>query len=209
MLSARFLFILNNMAIKLLVGLGNPGDKYEATRHNAGFWFIDALANQTNSKLALDAKMFGIVGKLNQDQANQDNKWLLKPTTFMNASGKAVAALANYYKINPSEILVAHDELDLAVGTAKLKLGGGRSGNGIKDVIAALGTQDFWRLRIGIGHPGPSSPNKANEVVDYVLKAPTKAENDALQANIHAACAIVPFLLTGDFENAMQKLHTK
>ena len=203
MLSARFLFILRNMAIKLIVGLGNPGDKYEATRHNAGFWFIDALANQSNSKLALDAKMFGIVGRLNQDV------WLLKPTTFMNGSGKAVAALANYYKISPAEILVAHDELDLAVGTAKLKLGGGRSGNGIKDVIAALGTQDFWRLRIGIGHPGPSSPNKANEVVDYVLKAPTKAENDALQANIHAACAVVPFLITGDFENAMQKLHTK
>ena len=203
MLSARFLFILRNMAIKLIVGLGNPGDKYEATRHNAGFWFIDALANQSNSKLALDAKMFGVIGRLNQDV------WLLKPTTFMNGSGKAVAALANYYKILPAEILVAHDELDLPTGTAKLKLGGGRSGNGIKDVIAALGTQDFWRLRIGIGHPGPSLPNKANEVVDYVLKAPTKAENDALQANIHAACAVVPFLLVGDFENAMQKLHTK
>lgn len=203
MLSARFLFILRNMAIKLIVGLGNPGDKYEATRHNAGFWFIDALANQSNSKLALDAKMFGIVGRLNQDV------WLLKPTTFMNASGKAVAALANYYKILPAEILVAHDELDLPTGTAKLKLGGGRSGNGIKDVIAALGTQDFWRLRIGIGHPGPSSPNKANEVVDYVLKAPTKAERDALQANIHEACAVVPCLITGDFESAMQKLHTK
>ena len=203
MLSARFLFILRNMAIKLIVGLGNPGDKYEATRHNAGFWLIDALANQSNRKLALDAKMLGVIGRLNQDV------WLLKPTTFMNASGKAVAALANYYKISPAEILVAHDELDLAVGTAKLKLGGGRSGNGIKDVIAALGTQDFWRLRIGIGHPGPSLPNKANEVVDYVLKAPTKAENDALQANMHAACAVVPFLLTGDFESAMQKLHTK
>ena len=191
------------MTIKLIVGLGNPGDKYAATRHNAGFWFVDAVAAQNNIKLASDAKMFGIVGKLNQDV------WLLKPTTFMNASGKAVAALANYYKINPSEILVAHDELDLAVGTAKLKLGGARSGNGIKDVIAALGTQDFWRLRIGIGHPGQSSPNKANEVVDYVLKAPTKAENDALQANIHAACDVVPFMLTGDFESAMQKLHTK
>lgn len=191
------------MAIKLFVGLGNPGDKYEATRHNAGFWFIDAIAAQTNTKLALDAKMFGIFGKLNQEV------WLLKPTTFMNGSGKAVAALANYYKISPSEILVAHDELDLAVGTAKLKFGGGRSGNGIKDVIAALGTQDFWRLRIGIGHPGPSSPNKTDEVVDYVLKAPTKAENDALQANIHAACAVMPFLLAGDFESAMQKLHTK
>lgn len=191
------------MSIKLIVGLGNPGDKYEATRHNAGFWFIDQLAAQTNIKLAIDTKMFGLVAKLNSDA------WLLKPTTFMNGSGKAVAALANYYKILPAEILVAHDELDLPPGTVKLKLGGGRSGNGIKDIIAALDTENFWRLRIGIGHPGPSSPNKANEVVDYVLKAPSKLEMDALQGSIHAASHIVPFLLNGDFESAMLKLHTK
>jgi peptidyl-tRNA hydrolase, PTH1 family len=184
--------------IKLIVGLGNPGEKYAATRHNAGFWFIDAIAAQTNTKLALDAKMFGEVGKLNQET------WLLKPTTFMNNSGKAVAALANYYKILPAEILVAHDELDLPPGTTKLKLGGGRSGNGIKDIIAALGTEDFWRLRIGIGHPGDK-----NEVVNYVLKAPTREENDALQANIHAASGLVPLLLNSEFENAMQQLHTK
>lgn len=187
-------------SIKLIVGLGNPGEKYEKTRHNAGFWFVDLVAAQTNSKLALDAKMFGLVGKLNPHA----DKWLLKPTTFMNASGKAVAALANYYKILPSEILVAHDELDLQPGTAKLKLGGGRSGNGIKDIIAALGTEDFWRLRIGIGHPGDK-----NEVVNYVLKAPTKQESDALEANIHAASGVVPFLLAGDFDAAMLKLHTK
>ena len=190
--------------IKLIVGLGNPGDKYEATRHNAGFWFIDAIAAQTNSKLALDAKMFGIVGKLNQDV------WLLKPTTFMNGSGKAVAALANYYKIFPNEILVIHDELDLPVGSAKLKFGGGHGGhNGLRDIHAALGTADYWRLRLGIDHPGPSSPNKANEVVNYVLKAPSKAENDALQASIHAACGAVNLLLKGEFESAMLKLHTK
>ena len=191
--------------IKLIVGLGNPGEKYENTRHNAGFWFVDLLAAQTASRLNLDAKMFGLVGKL----APHQDKWLLKPTTFMNGSGKAVAALANYYKITPAEILVVHDELDLAPGTAKLKLGGGRSGNGIKDIIAALGTEDFWRMRIGIGHPGPSSPNKANEVVNYVLKAPTKQESDALQASIHAAAGVVPFLLAGDFDAAMLKLHTK
>ena len=190
--------------IKLIVGLGNPGDKYEATRHNAGFWFIDAIAAQTNSKLALDAKMFGIVGKLNQDV------WLLKPTTFMNGSGKAVAALANYYKILPNEILVIHDELDLPAGSAKLKFGGGHGGhNGLRDIHAALGTADYWRLRLGIDHPGPSSPNKANEVVNYVLKAPNKAENDTLQASIHAACGVVNLLLKGEFESAMLKLHTK
>lgn len=192
------------MSIKLFVGLGNPGDKYEATRHNAGFWFIDAVAAQTNNKLAMDAKMFGIVGKLNQDC------YLLKPTTFMNASGKAVAALTNYYKILPSEILVIHDELDLPTGSAKLKFGGGHGGhNGLRDIHAALGTADYWRLRLGIDHPGPSSPNKANEVVSYVLKAPTKVENDALQTSIHAACGVVDMLLKGEFESAMQKLHTK
>jgi peptidyl-tRNA hydrolase, PTH1 family len=184
--------------IKLLVGLGNPGDKYTATRHNAGFWFVDAVAAQAACRLAADAKFFGDVGKLNNET------WLLKPSTFMNNSGKAVAALANYYKILPSEILVAHDELDLPPGTAKLKLGGGRSGNGIKDVIAALGTEGFWRLRLGIGHPGDK-----NEVVNYVLKAPTKGENDALHANIHAASGVVDLLVKGEFESAMQKLHTK
>jgi peptidyl-tRNA hydrolase, PTH1 family len=184
--------------IKLIVGLGNPGEKYAATRHNAGFWFIDAIAAQTNTKVAVDAKMFGEVGRLNQET------WLLKPITFMNNSGKAVAALANYYKILPAEILVAHDELDLPPGTTKLKLGGGRSGNGIKDIIAALGTEDFWRLRIGIGHPGDK-----NEVVNYVLKAPTREENDALGSNIHAASGLVPLLLKGEFESAMQQLHTK
>lgn len=185
--------------IKLLAGLGNPGDKYEATRHNAGFWFIDEIAAQTNSKLTLDAKFFGLVGKLNQDV------WLLKPTTFMNASGKAVAALANYYKITPAEILVIHDELDLPAGTAKLKFGGGHGGhNGLKSIHTALGTADYWRLRIGIDHPGDK-----NEVVNYVLKAPTKQENDALEASIHAASGVVNLVLAGDFEGAMLKLHTK
>ncbi len=187
------------MSIKLIVGLGNPSDKYAATRHNAGFWFVDAVATQNNTKLALDAKMFGDVGKLNQDT------WLLKPTTFMNASGKAVVALVNYYKILPAEILVVHDELDLPTGSAKLKFGGGHGGhNGLKDTHAALGTADYWRLRLGIGHPGDR-----NEVINYVLKAPTREENDAMQASIHAACAVVPFVLKGEFESAMLNLHTK
>jgi len=193
--------------IKLFVGLGNPGEKYEKTRHNAGFWFIDLIAAQTSSNLSVDAKMFGLTGKLNLEaklNPTQD-KWLLKPTTFMNASGKAVAALANYYKITPAEILVAHDELDLPAGSVKLKFGGGHGGhNGLKDIHAALGTADYWRLRIGIDHPGDK-----NEVINYVLKAPTKQENDALQDSIHAAAGVMPFLLAGDFENAMLKLHTK
>jgi PTH1 family peptidyl-tRNA hydrolase len=187
--------------IKLLIGLGNPGEKYAATRHNAGFWWIDHLAVESNSKLALDAKFFGIAGKLNPSS----DTWLLKPTTFMNASGKAVAALANYYKIFPEQILIIHDELDLPPNTAKLKKGGGHGGhNGLKDIAATLGTTDFWRLRIGIGHPGDR-----NEVVNFVLKTPLKEEQTAINQCIDDSMQIVPYLLNGDFEAAMLKLHTK
>ena len=187
--------------IRLIVGLGNPGEKYEKTRHNAGFWCVDLLSSQSASPLNLDVKMFGLVAKLKPHQ----DKWLLKPTTFMNASGKAVAALANYYKIMPAEILVVHDELDLPTGTAKLKFGGGHGGhNGLRDIHATLGTADYWRLRIGIDHPGDR-----NEVINYVLKAPSKQEMDAMEGSIHAGAGVVPFLLTGDFDAAMLKLHTK
>jgi peptidyl-tRNA hydrolase, PTH1 family len=188
-------------AIKLFVGLGNPGDKYISTRHNAGFWWIDLVASQTNSLLAIDAKMFGIVGKLSP----HNDKWLLKPTTYMNASGKAVAALANYYKISPEEILVIHDELDLPAGQSKLKFGGGHGGhNGLRDIHAALGTSDYWRLRIGIGHPGDK-----HEVVNYVLKAPSKDEQKAIEDSIDYSSKIVEQLSKGEFEQAMLKLHTK
>jgi peptidyl-tRNA hydrolase, PTH1 family len=187
--------------IKLFVGLGNPGDKYATTRHNAGFWWIDLVAAQTSSILSIDAKMFGIVGKLNPHQ----DKWLLKPTTFMNASGKAVAALANYYKILPSEVLVIHDELDLPAGSMKLKFGGGHGGhNGLKDIHAALGTADYWRLRIGIDHPGDRS-----EVINYVLKAPSKDEQAAIDNGIYESAKLLNLLIAGDFENAMLNLHTK
>lgn len=193
--------INNTDSIKLLVGLGNPGDKYEATRHNAGFWWLDQVAAATNSKLATDTKFFGIVGKLNA----ATDTWLLKPTTFMNASGKAVAALANYYKITPAQILVIHDELDLPPETVKLKKGGGHGGhNGLKDITAALGTPDFWRLRLGIGHPG-----HRNEVINFVLKAPLKDEQTAINQCIDESIHILPQLLSGDFETAMLKLHTK
>ncbi len=195
--------------IKLFVGLGNPGDKYVATRHNAGFWWIDQITVQTNSKLAMDAKMFGFTGKLNVAKLNAANseqdKWLLKPATFMNGSGKAVAAIANYYKILPAQILVIHDELDLPPETVKLKKGGGHGGhNGLKDITVALGTPNFWRLRLGIGHPGDR-----NEVVNFVLKAPLKDEQNAINQCIDKSLEIVPQLLSGDFENAMLKLHTK
>jgi PTH1 family peptidyl-tRNA hydrolase len=176
--------------IKLLVGLGNPG-----------FWWIDKIATQTDSKLALEGKFYGIAGKLN----TKAETWLLKPTTFMNASGKSVAALANYYKISPSEILVIHDELDLPVGSVKLKMGGGHGGhNGLKDIEAALGTKDFWRLRIGIGHPGDR-----NEVVNFVLKAPTKDEETTIDEKLYESTKLIDLFLNGEFENAMLKLHTK
>lgn len=187
--------------IKLFVGLGNPGDKYQATRHNAGFWWVDQLATSSSSKLAMDTKFLGFAGKLNP---NADT-WLLKPTTFMNASGKAVAALANYYKIVPAQILVIHDELDLPPDTVKLKKGGGHGGhNGLKDITTALGTPDFWRLRLGIGHPGDR-----NEVINFVLKAPTKGELTAINQCIDTSIQIIPQLLSGDFDTAMLKLHTK
>lgn len=192
---------MTSNGIKLIVGLGNPGDKYEATRHNAGFWWVDQLAAASNSKLALDAKFFGIAGKLSPTP----DVWLLKPTTFMNASGKAVAALANYYKISPAEILVVHDELDLPPDTVKLKKGGGHGGhNGLKDITAALGTADFWRLRLGIGHPGDR-----NEVVNFVLKPPTKDEQAAINRCIDDSVNVTNLLLNGEFESAMLKLHTK
>lgn len=187
--------------IKLFVGLGNPGEKYAATRHNAGFWWVDQVAAATNSKLAVDAKFFGFAGKLNPSS----DSWLIKPTTFMNASGKAVAALANYYKISPAEILVIHDELDLPAGSIKMKFGGGHGGhNGLRDIHSALGTPDYWRLRVGIGHPGSK-----NEVVNFVLKAPTKDEQQLIDESIYESCKLVDLMLKGEFDSTMLKLHTK
>jgi PTH1 family peptidyl-tRNA hydrolase len=187
--------------IKLFVGLGNPGDQYTKTRHNAGFWWVDLIAEQSNSKLSFESKMFGIVGKLSPN----GDRWLLMPTTFMNASGKAVAAMSNYYKILPQEILVIHDELDLPAGQTKIKFGGGHGGhNGLRDIHATLGTADYWRMRVGIGHPGVKS-----EVSNYVLKAPTKAEQEAIDDNLYDSTKFIDLLLSGDFEQAMLKLHTK
>ncbi len=187
--------------IKLIVGLGNPGKEYEATRHNAGFWWVDQVCAETGSKLNLEAKFFGHAGKLN----GASEVWLLKPTTFMNVSGRAVGAIAKFYKIAPDEVLVIHDELDLPPGTVKLKKGGGHGGhNGLKDITAQLGPQDFWRLRIGIGHPGDKS-----QVANFVLHAPTRDEQALIEQNIDQSTTLLPLLLQGKFEEAMLKLHTK
>ncbi|MCB5184992.1 aminoacyl-tRNA hydrolase [Methylobacillus gramineus] len=187
--------------IKLFVGLGNPGDRYEDTRHNAGFWWIDQVCAETSSKTSLETKFFGHSGRLNHGQ----EAWLLKPTTFMNASGRSVAALARFYKIPVESILVIHDELDLPPGTARLKKGGGHGGhNGLKDIAACLGTNDFWRLRLGIGHPGDR-----HEVVNFVLKAPLREEMQQIEYAMDDSTRALPLLLDGKFEEAMLKLHTK
>ena len=187
--------------IKLIVGLGNPGKEYEATRHNAGFWWVDQVCAETGSKLNLEAKFFGQAGKLH----GASEVWLLKPTTFMNVSGRAVGAIAKFYKIAPDEVLVIHDELDLPPGTIKLKKSGGHGGhNGLKDIAAQLGTPDFWRLRIGIGHPGDKS-----QVANFVLHAPTRDEQALIEQNIDQSTTLLPLLLQGKFEEAMLKLHTK
>ncbi len=188
--------------IRLFVGLGNPGAEYEATRHNAGFWWIDHVAGAHAARLSVESKFFGLAGKMHADG---HESWLLKPTTFMNASGRAVAAFARFYKIAPEEILVIHDELDLPPGTAKLKQGGGNGGhNGLKDIAAQLGTPNFWRLRLGIGHPGDR-----NAVVNFVLKPPMKEEFRLIEDNILDSAKLLPLLLEGSFEAAMLKLHTK
>ncbi|HLD09704.1 MAG TPA: aminoacyl-tRNA hydrolase [Methylophilaceae bacterium] len=193
--------------IQLIVGLGNPGGEYEATRHNAGFWWLDQVCAETSSKLSTEAKFFGLAGRLKLAALEA---WLLKPNTFMNASGRSVMALAHFYKIPPEAILVVHDELDLPPGEVKLKKGGSHGGhNGLKDIAAQLGTQDFWRLRLGIGHPGASLPNKGEVVINYVLHQPTKDEMQLIEQSIDTSTTLLPMLLKGEFEAAMLKLHTK
>ena len=188
--------------IQLIVGLGNPGPQYEATRHNAGFWWVDQIAAEHGARLNAEGKFQGIAGRLKQ---GDHEAWLLKPSTFMNASGRAVSAIANFYKIAPQAILVVHDELDLGPGTVKLKKGGGHGGhNGLKDIAAALGTPDFWRLRLGIGHPGDR-----NEVVNFVLKPPSRDEMHGIEQAMDNSAKVLPMLLRGEFEAAMLKLHTK
>lgn len=188
--------------IKLIVGLGNPGQEYDRTRHNAGADFVIELARQSGATLVADKKFFGLTAKA---QIANRPVHLLIPTTFMNRSGQAISALANFYKIEPEEILVAHDELDLAPGVAKLKQGGGHGGhNGLRDTISALGNNNnFARLRLGIGHPG-----NAKLVVDYVLKKASPDDQQLIDDAIDASTKVVADLVQGQWNQAMKTLHT-
>ena len=187
--------------IKLFVGLGNPGPEYEATRHNAGFWWIDALARELKLQLTSERNWRALAARGN---VHGQVLWLLEPQTFMNLSGHSVAALARFYKIAPAEILVVHDELDVAPGQAKLKFGGGHGGhNGLRDIHAQLGTPDYWRLRLGIGHPGVKS-----EVVDWVLRKPAPEQRTAMEDCITRTLKAFPALLAGEMEKATLLVHT-
>ncbi len=188
--------------IRLVAGLGNPGRAYERTRHNAGYWFVDALASKLGAAFSHQAKFAG-------DVARDGELRLVKPSTYMNESGRSVGALARFLGIAPAEILVVHDELDLPAGAVKLKLGGGVAGhNGLKDVRAHLATAEFWRLRLGIGHPRDSDTPQ-QPVVDFVLKPPRADELDGLRGAIDRALDAWPAIASGDFERAMMQLHTK
>lgn len=190
--------------MKLIVGLGNPGRKYEATRHNAGFWWVDEIARAAGAEFRKEAGFHAEVARVPRSEL-----WLVKPATYMNESGRAVGAFAAFYRIGAGDILVAHDELDLPPGGVKLKFGGGLSGhNGLRDIAPALGTQDFWRLRIGIGHPRDTAASE-REVVDYVLHAPRAEERDAIRDALARALDVWPLIAAHDMQAAMLQLHTK
>lgn len=188
------------VAPKLLVGLGNPGPDYSETRHNAGFWFCERLAQQLGVSLKREARFHGLVG-----QSREAGIFVLLPQTFMNRSGQSVAALARFYRIEPAQMLVVHDELDIPPGQLRVKFGGGLGGhNGLKDITSHLGTQDYWRLRIGIGHPGDR-----NEVVNYVLKPPRREEQAEIDAAIERALNAWKQIASGDWNAVMQTLNGK
>lgn len=187
--------------IKLFVGLGNPGPEYESTRHNAGFWWIDELARMLKAPLVMDKGYHGLVARTS---VHGQTVWLLEPQTFMNLCGKSVAALARFYKIQPQEIMVVHDELDLPPGEAKLKLGGSHAGhNGLRDIHAQLGTDDYWRLRLGVGHPGIKS-----EVIHWVLKKPSLDHRIAIDQTIERSLKAIPHFLSGEMNKATMLVHT-
>lgn len=186
-------------SIRLIVGLGNPGKDYERTRHNAGFWLLERFAAQSGAALRKDAKYQALVARLGNNGA-----WLVLPQSFMNASGRAVQMLAGFFKIPAAEILVVHDELDFAPGVAKIKQGGGIAGhNGLRDISQRLGSHDYWRLRLGIGHPG-----ERGAVSDYVLGKPSAEERAGIDEAIGRSIEILPLCLAGDMQGAMQKLHS-
>ncbi len=187
--------------IRLIVGLGNPGAEYELTRHNAGFWLVDQLAR---GDLRKEARFQALAAKI---RIAGNEVWLLEPQTYMNRSGQSVGAIARFYKIAPDEVLVVHDELDLPPGAAKLKKGGSSGGhNGLKDITAALGTQDYWRLRIGIGHPRELKLQQP--VVDFVLHRPRADEQRLIDEAIDKSLDVIPLLCDGRHEQAMMELHT-
>lgn len=188
--------------IQLIVGLGNPGQQYEKTRHNAGFWFIDAIARNHGIPLKSENKFHGEAGK---GRIDGEEVWLLKPMTFMNRSGQGIAALAQFYKIAAENILIAHDELDLSPGTVRLKRGGGHGGhNGLRDAIAQLGSKEFQRLRLGIGHPG-----HASQVSGYVLSKAPATDQALLEGAIDKALDNLSLILSGDLQQAMNRLHSQ
>ena len=187
--------------IKLFVGLGNPGNEYEATRHNAGFWWVDALARELKVSLVAERGYHGLVARTT---LHGQTLWLLEPQTFMNLSGKSVAALARFYKIQPEEILVAHDELDVVPGQAKLKFGGSHAGhNGLRDIHGQLGTGEYWRLRLGIGHPGVKA-----QVINWVLQKPAPEQRTAMEESIARTLKAVPAMLAGEMDKATLIVHT-
>lgn len=188
------------MSIRLVVGLGNPGKEYERTRHNAGFWLVERFATANGVALRKDQKFKALVGR-----HDASGTWLLLPQTFMNLSGQPVHMLAGFFKIKPEEILVVHDELDFAPGVARLKQGGGIAGhNGLKDISQRMASHDYWRLRLGVGKPQPG-----REGADYVLEKPPAEEKAAIDAAIEKSLAVLPQMLAGDMQGAMNKLHTE
>jgi peptidyl-tRNA hydrolase, PTH1 family len=195
--------------IKLIVGLGNPGDEHLSDRHNAGFWLCDILARNLNCSFSVEKSQKALVSKA---QFNQQNIWIIKPQTYMNLSGEAVGAIAKFYQIDPSQILVIHDELDLPAGVTRLKSGGGTGGhNGLKSINTHLGTPNYWRLRVGIGHPRdtvpPGSPHQ--EVASYVLKRPPQKEMDLIEQSFAKVLQVLPQIISGDLNEAMKLLHTQ
>ena len=192
----------SDSGIRLIAGLGNPGPRYQATRHNAGFWFADAVAHGRGGQFKSSTRFHG---ELCEVAVDGRSCWILKPDVFMNRSGQAVAALAGFYKIPAEQILVVHDELDLPAGTARLKQGGGNGGhNGLRSIAESLGSGNFVRLRIGIGHPG-----QRDLVTDYVLTKPSQEDRQAIEEAITNAMALLPDIFSGNLERAMHKLHTK
>ena len=192
---------------KLIVGLGNPGTKHEKDRHNAGFWLLDEIARLHQGNWQDDPKFFGQISKI---KLGSEDTYLLKPSTFMNRSGQAVAALSRLHKINPDSMLIVHDELDLKPGVARLKWAGGLGGhNGLKDISAHMNTNDYWRLRLGIGHPRDSEEGKRNlDVADYVLKKPRLEEQIDIERAMSCFLKVMPLIAKNDMSAATMELHS-